>query len=82
MSKKIIFKLQRSIETTEEVDQALIYNEDRTIIGQIDLTEDILALFPDEPVEGIGFPFKIFVQGTIDEKGVVDVKSVADYQDW
>ncbi len=82
MRRKIIFKLQRSLETFEDLEQVLIYNEDRSIMGQMTLTEDVLALFPDEAVEGIGFPHKIFVKGIIDKKGVVDIKSVADYQDW
>lgn len=82
MSRKIVFKLQRSIETSEDLEQVLIYNEDRSIEGQMTLTEDVLALFPDEPIEGIGVPHKIFVKGTINRKGVVDIKSVADHQDW
>ncbi len=78
----MVFKLQRSIATTEDFEQALIYNEDRSIMGQMTLEDDVKKLFPEEPIEGIGFPHKIFVKGTIDPKGVIDITEVTDYQDW
>lgn len=78
----MVFKLQRSIETTADFEQALLYNEDRSIIGQMALTEEVLELFPDEDIEGIGTPYKIFVKGTIDVHGVVDITEVTDFKDW
>lgn len=82
MARVVVFKLQRSIETTEDFEQALLYNEDRSIMGQVTLSDEVRALFPDEPIEGIGLPHKIFVKGTIDKQGVVDIKEVTDWQDW
>ena len=82
MSKTVVFKLQRSIETTHDFEQAFIYNEDRSIMGQMALTDDVKRLFPEEPIEGIGDEYKIFVKGTIDSKGVIDITEVTDYQEW
>lgn len=82
MSRVMVFKLQRSIESTYDLEQALIYNEDRSIIGQMTLEDDVKKLFPEEPIEGIGDQYKIFVKGTINSKGVINITQVTDYQDW
>lgn len=83
MGKTEIFKLQRSLETNAPTDQVLIYNEDRSIVGELDLTEDIFQLFPKEPIEGIGLPHKIFVRGMVNEQTKeIDISEVAGWQDW
>ena len=82
MAKVMVFKLQRSIETSHDLEQALIYNEDRSIMGQMTLEDNVKKLFPEEPIEGIGDQYKIFVKGTISSKGVINITQVTDYQDW
>ncbi len=79
MSKKEqIFKVQLPLYTNAPEPQAHVYNEDRSFIGEVPITEDLKSLFPP----GV---FKIFVTGTIDDKGVVDVGGAVyqeDELDW
>jgi len=52
-----IFKLQRPLATSEPIPQVLIYNETRSVTGQIPTTPALEGLFEGE--------YKIFVWGTV-----------------
>ncbi len=79
MSKaKHIFKIQLPLSTSLKIPEALIYNEDRSVMGQIPITEDLRSLFPP----GV---FKIFVTGTIDDEGALNATGTVyqeDELDW
>jgi hypothetical protein len=70
-----IFKLQRSIVTTEPDTQVLIYNEDRSYMGQLQMTPEVADLFPQ-------YGSKIYIHGDIDEDGVIEFLNQAEQQDW
>ena len=80
--KGIIFKIQRPLETNDPVEHVLIYNKDRSCEGFISMTDEIRKLFPEEPIEGVGLPHKIFVRGVINKEGVVDITHIEGWQDW
>lgn len=44
-----VFKVQQSLSTNEKDRQVLIYNEDRTMLYQDAITEDLLELLAGEP---------------------------------
>lgn len=69
------WKLQLPLFTSIAVPECLIYNEDRSSVGQLPVTPEIEALFP----RGI---VKIFVRGTMDKWGVVDIKERVPDEDW
>jgi len=71
----MIFKLQRSIVTTEADTQVLIYNEDQSYMGQFAMTSEIASLFPQHGL-------KIYIHGDINEDGVIEFKHQAEKQDW
>lgn len=78
MSKEHIFKIQLPLVTNAPVELALVYNEDRSFMGEIPITNDLRALFPPDT-------FKIFATGTINNKGVVNLSGTvyqADELEW
>ena len=70
-----IWKLQRSIATSEGFGQILVYNEDRSKMGQFDTTPDFDDLFFEDEL-------KVFVHGTMNDKGEINVESDAEWQEW
>lgn len=70
-----IFKIQRTLFTTEEVAQILVYNESRSIMGQFPATPPLLKWFPKDV-------FKVYARGTIDIKGHIDIQEVIEDRDW
>jgi hypothetical protein len=71
-----IFKVQKSIVTTKEHAQVLIYNEDRSIMGQFNLTDEVDKLFNEDE-------YKIFVYGEVVEgELIVNTHDRAPWQDW
>lgn len=62
-----MFKVQVSITSSEPVQQCLIYNRDKSIMGQFDVTPEIRDLMAGR--------LKIYVMGHIDEKGQVVMSS-------
>lgn len=71
--KRQIFKLQRSLYTTEPLPQLMLYNRDRTVVAQVDLLPDVLTLFGDK--------HKIFVRGYVYE-GKLHVDEVVGDCSW
>ena len=69
------WKIQRSLYTNADVDQVLIYNKDRSVEGQMPLTENVLRLFPEGS-------HKIFVRGVMNKNGSIDIRAVIEDQDW
>ena len=70
-----IFKVQIPLSTNMDHEEVLIYNKDRSILDQREVTPELLALFP----EGV---YKIYVKGTFSQSGVIDlIQRVAD-QEW
>lgn len=53
---------------------ALIYNEDRSVFGYVDMTPDMMML--------MGTEFKIYVLGHIDKNGILVVKEELSWQPW
>ncbi len=70
-----IWKVQRSLFSTEANQQVLIYNEDKSKEGQMDMTPEVEKLFPPDE-------HKIFVYGTMNAAGEVDIGDFAPWQDW
>lgn len=68
-----IFKLQRSLYTTEPVPQLLVYNRDHSVDMQLNLTDETLTLFGDR--------YKIFVRGYVYE-GKLHVDEVVGDCSW
>ena len=76
LTKMDIIKIQRSISTSEYIQQVLIYNEDRSIFEQCDMTPDINQLFLEET------DLKIYHYAYIDNKGTLHIEGVAPEQEW
>lgn len=72
---KLVVKAQRSMFTTEEIDQFLVYDEARTVIVQEPMRTDTRALF--KPKE-----FKIFLFATLTPRGRLILGERAPNQDW
>jgi hypothetical protein len=70
-----IWKVQRAITFTEDQPPILIYNKDRSKMGEIPATPEILDLFDDDE-------YKIFVQGTIGDTGEIEFEKHVDEEDW
>lgn len=75
MSKTEIWKVQRSIVTTEDCPQCYIYNKDRSCEGQFPLTPEVEYLFPEGE-------FKIYIRGALNDEGQVDLKEIVPEEDW
>lgn len=71
--KKIIFKVQISLFTSENSPQVMLYNEKRDISGQFPLSKDIKKLVKGRP--------KFFVYGEMIGTEVT-VLGEAPWQDW
>lgn len=75
VSKKVeCFKLQRPLNVTSSTPMVLIYNEDRSLYGEMPLTNEVLQLMGDS--------FKIYVSGFIDSKGVLHIEEKVGRQGW
>jgi hypothetical protein len=64
LKESTLFKIQRSITTSHEREQMLVYNNDRSIVFQSILTPDIARLMGTEP--------KIFAYGTLKD-GIITI---------
>lgn len=74
--KEQIFKLQRPIVTNEPQPMALLYNEDKSIYAQIEMTPEIEKLFVDGEL-------KIYFLGTYDSKTrMINIREDAGVQVW
>lgn len=69
--KKEIFKLQRPIAGGKEL---LLYNEDKSIISQLNCEKELLKLF--------GKDFKIYVLAYFDKSDVLHIEKKVKQQDW
>jgi len=71
-----IFKVQRALSSNEESPPVLVYNEDRSIMGEVPATQDIIDLFPPDE-------YKIFIKGSFSDGQVyADTIYMADEYDW
>ena len=73
MNKKIIFKIQISLFTTEGHIQVMVYNEDRSIQGQFDMSKEIKQMAKGRK--------KFFVYGEMIGTEV-NILSEAPWQNW
>lgn len=71
---KQIFKLQRSVASTDNVAKVLIYNASRSIFQEIELTEEMVALFDGD--------LKIYVVGSINKEGILTIHERIGEQLW
>ena len=70
------FKVQLPLSSSEESPQALVYNEDRSVMGRIEVTEEVLSLFKPGQV-------KVYVHGNMRRDGKLMVDTViAGGEDW
>ena len=72
-----IFKIQRPIVTSDPEPKCLVYNQDRSIYGQIPLTAEVVKeLFPNGEL-------KQYVRGSFDpQTGDVTLDELVGEQDW
>ncbi len=71
----MIVKVQASLATNDPRGQlALIYNEDRTVEWCGPVSDEILAQLKGEP--------KAFFYAFLDDKGVIQIKNPAPWQEW
>lgn len=70
----MIVKVQTPLVTTEPEPRALVYNEDRSYEGWIQLTVDLLELMGPEP--------KKFFYASVDEDGILTIAGNAPWQTW
>lgn len=71
----MIFKIQRSIVTNAPQQMCLIYNYDRTLSGEIPLSDNIARLFRDGE-------YKIYVDGSVNRNGHLTIKSRVKPRTW
>lgn len=71
----MIFKIQRSIMTNAPQQMCLIYNCDRTLTGEIPLSDNIARLFRDGE-------HKIYVDGSVNRNGHLTIKSRVKPRTW
>ena len=78
-----IFKIQLPLFTNSKRPQALVYNRDKSRMGEVRITKALKDLFPKEPIAEIGTPVKIFIRGRFDPStGEIDITEIADWQEW
>ncbi len=84
MAKKArIFKIQLPLFTNADEAKALVYNERRSVMGEIPITPELKQLFPKEAIEGLGTPEKIFVRGLFDpDTGEISVAEIVAWEEW
>lgn len=73
-----VFKIQRPLAAMDTMNKILIYNEDRSVIGEVPVTQDWLdAYFPEGSM-------KIYVDGFVDAAGVVhfEVTTILPEKRW
>lgn len=70
----MIYKLQRSLVTNYSKARMLMYNKDRSAMGEGFLAKDIDELFGEKD--------KIFVEGDIDDDGVIHINKPVEDQGW
>lgn len=69
----MIFKVQRAIDPPDA--EVLVYNEDRSIMGQFPMTEELLTWFGDK--------YKLYIEGVFNEStGRIDLIRVVEEQEW
>lgn len=61
-----VFKIQLPLSSNAECPPCLVYNHDRSIMGEVSITKEIRDLFPPGVV-------KIFAEGTFID-GMIDLK--------
>lgn len=69
-----IAKLQRSVATSKENKQVLIYNQAKTLIVEIDLTPKLDKMFGEND--------KIFAKCSISPKNELVIGDLVKQQDW
>lgn len=74
MSKQFIVKCQLSLMTSESTQQVMVYNEDRTVLLQVDCTPDLKAMFGDS--------VKIFRYAHIRKDKMLSIDDPAPWQEW
>lgn len=69
-------KLQRSIVTSTEQPQMLVYNEDRSLVFQCDL--------PDDIAEAMGARLRMYCKASLRQDGqlVLDFATLTEEQPW
>jgi hypothetical protein len=72
-NKRFVVKIQRSLFTSEEFVQILIYNKSRSIYKQLDATEEL--------IEVMGTEAKKFCYATYGNKNLT-IGEDAPWQDW
>jgi len=71
-----IFKVQRALVSNEENPPVMIYNEDRSIMGNVPATQAVLDLFPPDE-------YKIFIKGSFSNGEIfADTIYMAEEYDW
>ncbi len=73
------YKIQLPLFTTASTPMALVYNRDRSRMGEIPITDEVKSLFPPDV-------YKIFIEGNFDPRdGTLDVHVIhpdPDAFDW
>lgn len=70
----MIFKIQRPLFTNDPEPKVKIYDETREFEGEVPLTPHLFQFFEDE--------LKVYVEGHIDEEGVLTIIHKVEEQDW
>lgn len=77
---KQIWKIQRPLYTTGSYTNILIYNEDHSVEGQVDVPQEWIDQY-------FGSAFKIYVKGHQNEQGQIvfekkDILSIHQHPEW
>ena len=75
---RFIIKIQISITTTASMRQALVYNEDRTVMEQFDAPKDLIRRVGNRMLHGP----KRFFWAHIDERKILIIDENAPDQSW
>lgn len=70
----MLVKIQRSIVTTEDHPQMLIYSKDRSVFHESDLTPEIKEI--------MGMEYKVYAEAVKDDKGKFKVLRLVEDQPW
>ena len=71
-------KLQRPLVSNSDSDliTVLIYNEDRSIAGEVDMAQGFIDLLFDED------EYKVFIEGEVGENGTLTIVDPVVEQEW
>ena len=72
----MIVKIQRSIVSTNGLQNILIYNQDRSLIYESQMSSEVQKLFDSE-----GCPLKLYCNANL-ENGILEIGKVIHLQDW